>query len=263
MDLGLRGKVALVGGGSKGLGYACARELAAEGAVVSLCSRNAAEAEKAARTISSETGQDVAGFAFDLARPDAPAAWVAASLERLGRIDILVHNTGGPPPGHFDDLDDASWEAAFQLLVLSAVRLYREVIPEMRKRQWGRIVAIESISVKEPIDGLLLSNALRPAVVAIGKSLSRSLAAEGILLNSVAPGSYNTARSRELVEARARKAGVSAEELLARTVQDFPRKRGGEPEELAAVVVFLCSERAANVNGATIVADGGAARSLY
>jgi 3-oxoacyl-[acyl-carrier protein] reductase len=263
LDLGLRGKVALVGGGSRGLGYACARELAGEGAVVSLCSRDAAGAESAAARICAETGGEAVGHAFDLARPDAPGAWVEKTLRRFGRIDILVHNTGGPPPGHFDDFDDASWEAAFQLLVLSAVRLYRAVIPEMRRRRWGRIVAIESISVKEPIDGLLLSNALRPAVVAIGKSLSRSLAAEGILLNSVAPGWHNTARSRELMEARAREAGVSVEELQARTVRDFPRRRSGEPEELAAVVAFLCSERAANVNGATVVADGGAGRSLY
>jgi 3-oxoacyl-[acyl-carrier protein] reductase len=263
MDLGIKGKVALIGGASRGLGYACARELAREGAKVSLCSRNAGQAEEAASRIAEETGQEAAGFGFDLARPEAPEDWVAATLERFGRVDILVHNTGGPRPGHFDDLEEGDWEGAFQLLVMSAVRLYRAVIPEMRKEKWGRIVAIESISVKEPIDGLLLSNAMRPAVVALNKSLSRHLAADGILLNTVAPGSYNTARSRELVEARAKRAGVPVEELMAQTVAGFPRRQPGEPEELAAVVAFLCSSRAANVTGATYVADGGAGRSLY
>jgi 3-oxoacyl-[acyl-carrier protein] reductase len=177
-------------------------------------------------------------------------------------VDILVHNTGGPRPGHFEDLDDPAWEAAFQLLVLSAVRLCREVLPGMRQRRWGRIVAIESISVKEPIDGLLLSNALRPGVVALAKGLSRSAGEDGVTFNCVAPGSYATERARELATARAEKAGISVDELLERTAQTFPRRRPGDPAELAAVVAFLCSQRAANVNGATVVADGGTVRTL-
>ena len=181
MDLGLKGKVALVGGASKGLGRACALELAQEGASVSLCSRDGAAAAAAAGEIAAATGSPAAGFGFDLSRGGDPEAWVKASAARFGDADILVHNTGGPPPGEFDDLEEVDWRQAFDLLVLSAVRLYRAVIPGMRQRQWGRIVAIESISVKEPIDGLLLSNALRPAVVALNKSLSRRLAADGVI----------------------------------------------------------------------------------
>lgn len=262
MDLGLTGKVALVGGSSRGLGYACARELATEGAKVSLCSRDGDQAVAAARRISDETGSEAVGFGFDLSITGAPEAWAAASREHLGDVDILVHNTGGPPPGHFEDLDDMAWEAAFELLVLSAVRLFRAVLPGMRQRKWGRIVAIESISVKEPIDGLLLSNALRPGVVAVAKALSRSVAADGITVNCVAPGSYATERARELAAARAEKTGVSVDTFLRQKAESFPRRRPGEPEELAAVVAFLCSQRAANVNGATVVADGGAIRSL-
>ena len=262
VDLGLAGKVALVGGASKGLGYACAVDLASEGARVSICSRDGERAAAAAAKAAAASGGEVVGFGCDLSQPDAPAAWVAATRDRLGEVDILVHNTGGPRPGHFEDLDDAAWLAAFQLLVLSAVRLCREVLPGMRRRQWGRIVAIESISVKEPIDGLLLSNALRPGVVALAKGLSRSAAADGVTFNCVAPGSYATERARELAPARAEKAGITVDELLKRTAQTFPRRRPGDPAELAAVVTFLCSQRAANVNGTTVVADGGTVRSL-
>jgi 3-oxoacyl-[acyl-carrier protein] reductase len=262
VDFGLTGKVALVGGSSRGLGYACARELATEGAKVSLCARDGDQAVAAARRISDETGSEAVGFGIDLSITGAPEAWAAASRECLGDADILVHNTGGPPPGHFEDLDDVAWEAAFELLVLSAVRLFRAVLPGMRRRNWGRIVAIESISVKEPIDGLLLSNALRPGVVAVVKALSRSVAADGITVNCVAPGSYATERARELAAASAAKTGVSVDTFLRQKASSFPRRRPGEPEELAAVVAFLCSQRAANINGATVVADGGAVRSL-
>lgn len=262
MDLGLTGKVALVGGSSRGLGYACALELAREGARVSLCARNGEEAAAAARRIAEETGSEAVGFGFDLGVAGAPEAWAAASRESLGDADILVHNTGGPAPGQFEDLDDAAWAAAFDLLVLSAVRLFRAVLPGMRRNKWGRIVAIESISVKEPIDGLLLSNALRPGVVAVVKSLSRTVAADGITVNCVAPGAYATQRARDLAAARAEKAGISVDAFLREKAAGFPRRRPGDPEELAAVVAFLCSTRAANVNGATVVADGGTVRSL-
>jgi 3-oxoacyl-[acyl-carrier protein] reductase len=263
MDLGLGGKVALVGGASRGLGYACALELAREGARVSLCSRSEPQARQAAERIAKETGAQTAGFGLDLAAPDAGRRWVEASLARFGSIEILVHNTGGPPPGAFDELEDRHWQEAFDLLVLSAVRLYRAVIPAMQKGGWGRVVAIESIAVKEPIDGLLLSNALRPAVIALNKSLTRSLAAQGILFNAVAPGIHDTERWRSLAEDRARRAGRPVEEMLEEARVGFPRRRAGSPEELAAVVAFLCSERASNVGGTTLVADGGASRSLY
>ena len=263
MDLGLKGKVALVGGASRGLGLACARELAAEGARVSICSRDTEKAEEAAAQIASETGGEVVGFGFDLADAASPGAWVVASRERLGPISVLVHNTGGPPPGEFEDFDDAAWERAVQLVLMSAVRLFRAGVADMRRAGWGRIVAITSISVKEPIDGLLLSNALRPGVVAVCKSLARRYASDGILVNCVAPGFHKTARTIQLGEARARAAGITLEEYQQQAAESFPRRRMGEPEELAAVVAFLCSERAANVNGATLAVDGGASRGLY
>ncbi len=262
VDLGLGGKVALVGGASKGLGFACAQELAREGVQVSLCSRDSARAEAAAQRISEESGTRCIGFGHDLAAPGAAEAWVAATGRELGPVDILVHNTGGPRPGHFQDLDDEAWAAAYQLLVMSAVRLCRAVLPGMQERKWGRIVTIQSISVKEPIDGLLLSNALRPGVVAITKALARSAAADGVTVNCVAPGSYATERARELAAARATRAGVSVEQWLADTARTFPRQQPGKPEELAAVVAFLCSRRASNINGTTVVADGGTLRSL-
>ncbi|MFQ5719284.1 MAG: SDR family oxidoreductase [Acidobacteriota bacterium] len=263
MDLGIAGKLALVGGASKGLGRACAHELAAEGARVSLCSRDGRAAEETAAKIAAATRSEVAGFACDLARDGAAAAWVAASRERFGPVSILVHNAGGPPPGDFDDLDDTAWTAAVQLVLLSAVRLFRAVLPDMREAGWGRIVAIESISVKEPIEGLLLSNALRPGVVAVCKSLARQVAREGIVVNCVAPGFHHTDRTRQLGEVRARQAGITLEEYQRRAVESFPRGRPGEPGELAAGVAFLCSTRAANINGALLSVDGGASRGLF
>jgi 3-oxoacyl-[acyl-carrier protein] reductase len=182
---------------------------------------------------------------------------VDETLRRYGRIDVLVTNNGGPPAGYLSDFDDEVWLAAHQLTLLSAVRLIRAVLPAMRAQQWGRIVNITSVSVKQPIDNLLLSNVYRPGVVGLAKTLSAQVASEGITINNVAPGYTRTDRVLELTEAQALDQGRTASEVLADTTASFPMKRMGEPEELAALVAFLASERASYITGTTIQVDGG------
>jgi 3-oxoacyl-[acyl-carrier protein] reductase len=268
MDLGLKDRVALVAASSRGLGKACALELAREGARVVICARDAEHLADAAAEIASATGAEVFPVQADLVDGAQIGHLVSETLARFGRIDILVTNNGGPPAGFFDDFDDEAWLAAHQLTLLSAVRLIRAVLPAMRQRQWGRIINITSVSVKQPIDNLLLSNVYRPGVVGLAKTLSAQLAAEGITVNNVAPGYTRTDRVLDLARAQARaRAHVaggdqSVEDLLAGTVASVPMQRMGEPGELAALVAFLASERAGYITGATIQVDGGYVRSL-
>jgi 3-oxoacyl-[acyl-carrier protein] reductase len=268
MDLGLKGRVAIVAAASRGLGKACARELALEGANVVICARGHSQLMETADEIRAEAGVEVLPLRIDL-REDAQIRHLAdEALAGFGRIDILVSNNGGPPAGYFDDFDDEAWLAAHKLTLLSAVRLIRAVLPAMRQRQWGRIINITSVSVKQPIDNLLLSNVYRPGVVGLAKTLSAQLAAEGITVNNVAPGYTRTDRVLDLARAQARaRAHVaggdqSVEDLLAGTVASVPMQRMGEPGELAALVAFLASERAGYITGATIQVDGGYVRSL-
>ena len=263
MDLGLRGKVALVGGSSRGLGYACARRLAEEGASVVLCARTAEDVERATEEIRTATGAETLAVAADLSTLDGPERFVRSALERFGHVDVLVHNTGGPPPGDFFAHDDASWQSAFELLLLSAVRTYRLVLPSMRQRRWGRIVNITSVTVKEPWTDLILSNVFRTGLVSLAKTLSRPLAPEGILIHNVCPGSFRTERSRELLTRRAEESARTLEEVMAEAASEVPIGRIGAPEELANLVAFLCSERASYITGVTIQVDGGRISSLF
>jgi 3-oxoacyl-[acyl-carrier protein] reductase len=262
MDLGLKDRVAIIAASSRGLGKACARELAREGATVVICARDADELAAAADEIHAETGGVVLWMAIDLTDAAQIRHLAEETLRRYGRIDVLVTNNGGPPTGYFDDMDDETWLAAHELTLMSAVRLIRAVLPAMRVQGWGRIINITSVSVKQPLDDLLMSNVYRPGVVALAKTLATQVAADGITINNVAPGYTSTERVVEIFDARAAKQGKSAEEVMAETTANYPMKRMGRPEELAAVVAFLASERASYITGATIQVDGGYFKGL-
>ncbi len=262
MDLGLRDRVAIVAASSRGLGKACALELANERARVVICARHSKQLAATAAEIRERTGAEVLAIETDLNRADQIQHLVDETLGRYGRVDVLVTNNGGPPAGYFDDLTDEDWEMAHRRTLLSAVRLIRAVLPAMRAQRWGRIINITSVSVKQPIDNLLLSNVYRPGVVGLAKTLSAQVAAEGITINNVAPGYTRTDRVMELFAARAAQEGRSVDEIVTEMMADFPARRMAEPEELAALVAFLASERAGYITGATIPVDGGYVRSL-
>jgi 3-oxoacyl-[acyl-carrier protein] reductase len=264
MDLGLKGKVALVLAASKGLGRASAAALAAEGASVAIGARNRQTLEKTTKDIELETGSRVLAVPTDVTREKELEIIVAATVQEFGYIDILVNNAGGPPSGTFDTVGDEQWQSAFELNLLSAVRLVRLVLPHMRQRGSGRIINIVSTSVKEPIEGLLLSNATRMAVVGLAKTLSLELAPDNITVNNVCPGRFLTDRLRQghmIKEKIAR--GMSEAEALRSVAQDIPMGRIGKPEELAALVAFLASEQAGYITGTTIQVDGGLVRAMF
>lgn len=263
MDLGLSGKVVLVGGASRGLGKACALRLAKEGARVAICSRNAAAIEAAAADIRSKTAADVLAVAADQSRPQDIDRLVSRVIGTLGRIDIVVTNTGGPPPGPFLSQDDSAWEAAFQGLLMSVVRICRAVIPVMRRQGGGRIINNTSFTVKEPAERLVLSNVFRVGVVALAKTLAREVAADNIRINNVCPGSFNTQRMRDLIEKGAAAANRTIDQEKAEWLSRIPIGRMQEPEELAALVTFLASEHAGSITGATLPIDGGMLHGLF
>lgn len=262
MNLGLNNRVAIVAASSRGLGKACALELAREGANVVVCAREADSLAATAAEIQAVSGAEVLPIATDLTDAAQIEHLVDETLRRFGRIDVLVTNNGGPPAGCFGDFDDNAWIAAHQLTLMSAVRLIRAVLPSMRAQHWGRIINITSVSVKQPIDNLLLSNVYRPGVVGLAKTLSAQVAADGITVNNVAPGYTRTDRVLELAGARAAEQGRPVDEVLDETSAGSPMQRMGEPEELAALVAFLASERAGYITGTTIQVDGGYVRGL-
>lgn len=258
MDLGLKGKVALVTAASKGMGKACALGFAAEGARVSMCARTDADVQAAAAEVRAKTGAEVLALSADVTKADDVKRLMARTLEAFGAIDVLVANCGGPPRGGIDEMTDQQWYGAFEVSVLSVVRLIREVLPSMRQRKWGRILTIQSVSVKQPVDGLLLSNAVRPGVAGLVKTLSPELGKDNITINVVLPGRIMTDRFLE----GAKRSGLPAEEYVRRSVTDVPLGRIGTPEEFANVVVFLASERASYVTGVALQVDGGVVRGI-
>ena len=262
MDLGLKDKVALVAAASRGLGKAVAREFAREGAHVAICARGEDVLRATAREIAVDTGGQIFPVVADVTKPEDIQRLVSAVEEHFGQIDILVNNAGGPPTGAFMDFDDEAWEAALRLNLISTIRLCRAVLPGMRARRWGRIVNMTSASVKQPIDGFVLSSAARSGVVGMAKTLANECAAEGITVNNVCPGWTLTDRVKSLAEERAAKEGKTVREVVDEYAADIPARRLAHPDELAALVVFLASERAAYITGATIQVDGGYVRSL-
>jgi 3-oxoacyl-[acyl-carrier protein] reductase len=264
MELGIRGRVAIVCAASQGLGRAAAAVLAREGAHVVICSRDRKNINAAAREIAADVpGAVVLPVVADLTRAAPIRKLVAGVAKRFGRIDILVTNAGGPPVASFLDLDDATWQKGIDLNLMSTIRCIREVLPHMRRRSWGRIIAMTSLSAKQPQDDLVISSTLRPGIHGLAKVLGNQFGREGILVNCVAPGYILTARQTELGEARARKAGTTLEEYLANVGKNIPVGRLGQPEELADVIAFLASERASYINGTTITVDGGLVKGLF
>lgn len=262
MDLGLKGKIALVAAASQGLGRAVAEELAAEGASLILCARHDVALQETCVAIEQAHGTPVLGLATDVADPTAVARLVQAGLAHFGRIDILVTNTGGPPAGTFATLSAAQWDAATHLLLTSVVELTRAVLPGMQERGWGRILNITSISVKQPVANLMLSNSLRAAVTGMARTLATEVAANGITVNNILPGYTRTERVVGLAEAAATREGISPTEATARWEAEIPMRRLGEPREFAALAAFLCSERASYITGTSVPVDGGWIRSL-
>ena len=257
MNLGLEKKVMLVAGASKGLGFAIAEQLRQEGANVSISSSNQQRIEQAASRL------DCPGMRCDVTSAQDIADWVAESHARFGRIDGLVVNAGGPPPGSFDDFDDDAWQQAFELTLLSAVRMIRAVLPYMREQRSGSIVVMTSSSVKEPIDFLLLSNVMRSGVNSLAKTLSRAEAKHGIRINNLVPGLIATDRMKNLDKVQAQANQRSVEEQHAATAANIPLGRYGEPCEFAAAAAFLLSEAAAYITGSTLTVDGGSMRTVW
>jgi 3-oxoacyl-[acyl-carrier protein] reductase len=262
LDLGLKGKVAMVAGASRGLGFAIARELGREGARVSIASRQAAAADSAARKIREEFGAEVLGLSCDVRSLDAITAWHRATVEKFGGLDLLVTNSGGPPAGTFGNLDDAAWQNAFELLVLSAIRLVRLAAPSMAARGGGSILMLTSVSVKEPVPNLILSNVIRPATAALAKSLANELAEKHIRVNQILPGRIATDRLKELDDINSQRAGISLEDHQRRVSAAIPLGRYGEPAEFARAAVFLLSDSASYITGATLQVDGGLTRAV-
>ena len=262
MELGLRGKIAAVYGASRGLGRAVAEALAAEGARVAVIARQEATLTEAAIAIARSTGSEVVPFVCDVSKAEDARGSVQHVVRHFGGLDILVNNSGGPRAGGFEALTEEDFAYAVELLFMSVVRTCREAVPMMRKRGGGRIINITSVSVKQPIDNLMLSNAVRPAVVGFAKSLAIELAPHGITVNCVAPGYTRTERVIELNEANAARERTTREAVEQRLVASIPMKRLGEPHELASLVAFLASNKAAYITGATLQVDGGYARSL-
>jgi 3-oxoacyl-[acyl-carrier protein] reductase len=257
MDLGLKDRVALVAASSQGIGRATAEAFAAEGCRVAMCARNAANLEAAAENIRRRYDAEVLAHAFDVSDPAAVGGFVARVMERFGSVDICVANAGGPPAKGFLAATLEEWQCALELNFLSAVYLAREVIPHMPRKRWGRIVTLTSITTKQPVTDLVLSNAVRAAVLGLVKSLANEFGKDGILVNNVAPGFTATDRLKELARARASVSGKSEQQIVDGWGADAPLERLGEPREVAETIVWLASERASYITGQTLLVDGG------
>jgi 3-oxoacyl-[acyl-carrier protein] reductase len=262
MDLGLKGRVAIVAAASTGLGFAVAQELAREGADVAICARTESDLQAAAEKIKNAGGRDVFHQVVDVTDAQAIAKFVAEVETRFGRVDICVTNSGGPPSKLFEETRDEEWRAAIDQLLMSCVAFAREALPRMKKNKWGRFITITSYAVKQPVDGLLLSSSIRSAVTGLAKTLANEYGPHGITVNNVCPGYTRTDRLGDLAAAISKRTGAKPEEVFAGWEKQIPAGRVGTPEEFAAVVTFLASARASYVNGTSIAVDGGIVRSL-
>ncbi len=260
MDLGLTNKVALVAAASKGLGFGVAQALAREGARVSMCSRSAADIEAAASKLRAETGATAIGFACDVADAASIQAWVDSSVREFETIDMLLVNAGGPPAGFFKELTDQQWQAAFELTLMSTIRMIRAVLPHMK--HGGAIVTITSSSVREPIERLALSTVMRSGVVGLVKTLADELAPDGIRINNLMPGRIDTDRVAQLDEMQAKRTGLSLEEVRQQSISKIPLGRLGTIEDFGRAAAFLLSPAAGYITGVSLRVDGGMMRSI-
>nr|WP_321403274.1 SDR family oxidoreductase [uncultured Desulfobacter sp.] len=257
MDLKIKNKVALVTASTRGLGRGCAEQLAAEGCRVAICSRNQAQATQAAAEISSRTNAQVIGFAADMSRPEQIAGLVESVQSALGNPDILVTNAGGPPPGTFATTPLDQYEKGINLNLMSAVRLIHAVVPAMQKKRWGRIIAITSTSVKQPIGTLLLSNTARAGLTAFLKTISTELAPDGITVNAILPGIHKTDRIVQLAGHLSKEENRMPEEIIQEMMYANPTKKIGDPSDFGTMAAFLASDQAKYINGQSILIDGG------
>lgn len=262
MDLGLKGKNALVTASSKGIGKACAEALAAEGCNVMICSRNSENLIQVADELSKNFGTDIHWFKCDLRNKLDIEGLVRETFNAFGSIDIVVNNCGGPPSNSIFNLTENDWNNAYEEILLSVIRISNLVIDEMKKKNFGRIINITSVSVKQPIQRLVLSNSLRNAVVGYAKTLSTEVAPFGITVNNVAPGYTLTKRIYDLAVEQAKTSGKSHEEILKGFTADIPMGRLGKPEEIGSLVAFLASEKAGYITGQTIFIDGGYIKAI-
>lgn len=263
MDLGTKGKVYLVAASTSGLGLGVARALALDGASVWLGSRRSEVVKEVSGELASETGSDVRGSELDVTDPASISAWVGAALSEHERVDGLLVNAGGPPAGGFEGFTDADWQMAFELTLMSAVRLIRQVLPTMKRQKSGSILAVTSSTVKEPLEILLLSNVMRSGVANLMKSLSREFAPDGIRVNSIIPGRINTPRVEALDQGVASREGLSVEEVQERAVSAIPLARYGTPEEFGRAGAFLLSPAASYITGEMVTVDGGSRRGVW
>ena len=262
MDLGLKGKRALVMAASRGLGFACAQALAREGCDLVVCSRDEAKIRAAAGLIATSTGARVHAVKADVSGADEARQLVDAAVAQYGGLDIVVHNAGGPPAGDFFSMSEAQWHKAFEQNLLSFVRIVQAAVPEMKKNGGGRILTIASSSIKQPIPNLILSNAFRTAIWGTAKTLSRELAPHNILVNVIAPGRIQTERIDEIDRATAERSGAALDEVRRSSAASIPAGRIGRPDEFANVIVFLASDAASYITGQAITVDGGAGTAL-
>ncbi len=257
MDLHLNGRIAAVAAASAGLGFASAYTLAAEGCDVAICARDNARLETAAERIRSETGAQVLSLTVDMGTPSGPADFIGMAADHFGSLDIAIANAGGPPSGRFEAITNEEWEQAFQLNLQSTVRLFRAGLPHLSESDQGRLLAITSISARQPVENLLLSNAMRAGVHGTIKTLSREIADTGVTVNAVCPGVIQTDRVNELANQEAEQTGITFEEAHARRAATIPMGRLGDPMEFGAAVAFLCSRQAAFITGIALPVDGG------
>jgi 3-oxoacyl-[acyl-carrier protein] reductase len=262
MDLGIKGRVALVAASSQGIGLATAEAFAAEGCRVAMCARNERTLQAAAEKIRRQHSAEVYAEAFDVTDLAAVSRFVAAVAIKFGSVDICVTNAGGPPAKGFLAASLEDWKKAIEANFLSNVYFAHEVIPHMQRKKWGRIITITSITTKQPVTDLVLSNAVRAAVVGLVKSLANEFGKDGILVNNVGPGFTATDRLKELAKARAATTGKPEQEFLDAWASDAPVKRLGEPREVAETIVWLASDRASYITGQTVLVDGGMYKGL-
>jgi len=258
MDFGLQGKIAMVAAASKGLGFAVAKELVAEGCQLSICARNEEELERAVEQL----GGDARSYCVDVSSAEDLAWWVSETKNDLGAPDIVVTNTGGPPAGSIKDMTDEQWQAGIDSTLMNIIRLTRLVRDDLVMKKWGRIVHITSLAAKEPNDLLPISSTIRTGLLALTRLQATEFAPYGVTVNSVLPGNTMTDRQKHLIEVRATKEGITEEEAEQKQAASIPMKRMAEPEEIAAAVAFLCSQRASYITGVNLLVDGGVTKTF-